>query len=381
MSDKKLKICAVIHSFCPGGMERVMSELIAHFSEKENVEVHLILYGIKRDVFYSIPDSVILHKPGFEFNDSIRTLHTFRTLFYLRKKVKEIDPDTILSFGELWNSFVLLALYGLKYPVYVSDRCSPKKSLSKKHEYLRNWLYPKAKGIIAQTEKAKHLYLEKFNHPNIRIIGNPIRPVDSSSSNNEKENIVLSVGRLIKTKHHDKLIELFLSIARPDWKLVIVGGDAQKQNGMERLKKLVSSKNAEDKVLLEGYREDVDSYYSKSKIFAFTSSSEGFPNVIGEAMTAGLPVVAFDCVAGPSEMIKDGENGFLIPLFDYDTFEEKLSRLINNEQLRLNMGENAEQSIKEFSVERIGDKYFNFIKGKDFENSQKDSELLVETKN
>ena len=380
MPGKKLKICGVIHSLCPGGMERVMSELIDHFSKKKNVEVHLILYGIKRDIFYSIPDSVILHKPGFEFNDSIRTLHALRTLYYLRKQIKKIDPDSILSFGELWNSFVLLSLYGLRYPVYVSDRCSPKKRLSRKHEYLRNWLYPKARGIIAQTEKAKQLYLEKFYHPDIRVIGNPIRPVDSSSSNNEKENIVLSVGRLIKTKHHDELIKLFLKIARPDWKLVIVGGDAQKQDGMERLKKLVSMKNAEDRVLLEGYQDDVDSYYNKSKIFAFTSSSEGFPNVIGEAMSAGLPVVAFDCVAGPSEMINDGEDGFLVPVFDYNTFEEKLNLLMENDQIRLNMSANAKQSIKEFSVERIGDKYFNFIIDKDFKEDHMDSGLVSESK-
>jgi len=339
-----------------------MSELITYFSELENVEIHLVLYGIKRNIFYSIPESVIVHRPGFEFNDSMRTYHTFKTLFYLRKQIKQIDPDTILSFGELWNNFVLLALYGLKFPVYVSDRCRPDKKLSRLHEFLRNRLYPKAKGIIAQTKKAKEIYFEKFHHPNISVIGNPIRSIEADSSS-RRENIVLTVGRLIKSKHHDRLIDLFLKINKPGWKLVIVGGEAQKQNGMECLQKKISKLNAGECVSLEGIQSDVESYYRKSKIFAFTSSSEGFPNVIGEALSAGLPVVSFDCVAGPAEMIADGENGYLINLFDYDSFELNLNRLMEDEELRKDMGIHAEESIREFSVEKIGRKYYQFING------------------
>jgi len=340
----------------------VMSELINYFSDNKNAEVHLILYGIKRDIFYSISNSIKVHRPQFEFNNKIRTAHTIKTLFYLRKKVKEINPDTILSFGELWNNFVLLALSGLSYPVYVSDRCRPNKKLSKFHEVLRAILYPKATGIVAQTEKAKTILSKKFHHSNIKVIGNPIREIVGFNSNGvKKENIILSVGRLIESKHHDRLIDLFLDIEMPRWKLVIVGGDAQRQNGMEKLKRLIRKHQAEDRVCLEGYQKDIESYYIKSKIFAFTSSSEGFPNVIGEALSAGLPVIAFDCVAGPSEMIKDGENGYLVPLFDYETFREKLKKLMENEIIRNRMAENSKRSMRKFSIEKIGDKYFHFI--------------------
>lgn len=339
-----------------------MSELVAYFSELEHVEVHLVLYGIKRDIFYSIPENVIVHRPEFEFNDSVRTYHTIKTLFYLRKQIKQIDPDTVLSFGELWNNFVLLALYGLSFPVYVSDRCRPDKKLSRLHEFLRNRLYPKAKGIIAQTKKAKVVYSGKFHHPNISVIGNPIRTIETGTPL-QRENIVLTVGRLIKSKHHDRLIDVFLNIDKPGWKLVLVGGDAQKQNGMERLQKKISKYNAGERISLEGNQSDVESYYLKSKIFAFTSSSEGFPNVIGEALSAGLPVVSFDCVAGPAEMIADGENGYLINLFDYDSFELNLKRLMEDEELRKEMGKNAEESIREFSIEKIGRKYYQFMNG------------------
>jgi GalNAc-alpha-(1->4)-GalNAc-alpha-(1->3)-diNAcBac-PP-undecaprenol alpha-1,4-N-acetyl-D-galactosaminyltransferase len=354
-------ICLAIHSLQAGGMERVMAELADYFAKKEDVKVHLILYGIKRDIFYTLPKNVILHKPAFIFDDSSRLKSVIKTLFYLRKKIKEIKPDTILSFGEYWNNFVLIATLGLKYPVYVSDRGQPNKSLGKVQNKLRNWLYPFAKGVIAQTEKARQIYSSFYRHPNITVIGNPIRKIQNEQLAAEREKIVLMVGRLISSKHQDKLIELFVKINNPEWKLVIVGYDHLKQNHMARLQQLVKELGAEEKVVLAGKQLDVERYYLQSKIFAFTSSSEGFPNVIGEAMSAGLPVVSFDCVAGPAEMITDNENGFLVPLFDYAFFQARLASLMQDDVLRENFGEQAGKSIRKFSVENIGEKFFQFI--------------------
>ena len=172
------------------------------------------------------------------------------------------------------------------------------------------------------------------------------------------------VGRLIKSKHQDKLIELFLNIKIPGWRLILVGYDHLKQKNYERLQEIIAQNKAEHKVFLEGKQADVDNYYAISKIFTFTSSSEGFPNAIGEAMSAGLPAVAFDCVAGPSEMIKDNYNGFLIPLFDYNKFQEKLEMLMTHEDLRASFGKKASEDIKQFSIIRIGEQYLQFILSK-----------------
>ena len=169
------------------------------------------------------------------------------------------------------------------------------------------------------------------------------------------------VGRLIKTKHQDKLIEMFARVSPPDWKLVIVGYDHLKQQHMERLKNLAKELNVEQRVIFTGKQNNTEDYYLKSSIFAFTSSSEGFPNVIGEAMSAGLPIVAFDCVAGPSEMIINGHNGFLIPLFDYDLFQNKLLQLMQDKDLREDFGANARESIKRFSGEKICETFYRFI--------------------
>ena len=359
MGEKK-KICLVIPSLNAGGMERVMSELAGNFAANSRLEVHLILYGLKPELFYSVPSNLIIHKPTFIFNNKYRFWFTLKTLVFLRKKIKKISPHSILSFGEYWNSFVLIALYGLKYPIYVSDRCQPDKSLGKLHNFLRKKLYPKANGLIVQTAKARVIYNQILPITKLCVIGNPVREIKPNSTIH-KENIVLSVGRLIKSKHHDHLIRIFSKINLPGWKLIIVGGDAIRQENMKNLQELIRESGAINKVELTGTRNDIDQYYLKSKIFAFTSSSEGFPNVVGEALTSGIPVVSYDCVAGPSEMITDNENGFLVPVFDDELFMIRLQTLMEDDTLRVGMGKKAFESMKKFSVDAIAQQYLNFI--------------------
>lgn len=351
----------VITSLQAGGMERVMAELIWYFSKRE-IGVDLILFGIKRDVFYEIPHSVNIYRPSFTFNNKYRFVYTLRTMLFLRSQIKQINPPVILSFGELWNNMVLLSTYGLITPIYVSDRAQPDKSLGRLHDYLRSWLYPKAKGIILQSEKAKHNFTNYITgkNPNIKVIGNPIREIQPKAGLKRKKT-VLMVARLIRSKHQDRLIRIFATIDKPDWQLVLVGYDHLKQNNMEPLKTLAKSLGVADRVVFAGKQDDIDHFLLTSSIFAFTSSSEGFPNAIGEAMSAGLPVVAYDCIAGPSEMIQDGYSGFLIPLFDDESFRQKLVLLMENEGLRKSIGDKAKDTIKQFAVEQIGEKFFKFI--------------------
>lgn len=355
-----MKIALVIPSLHAGGMERVMSELACYFAVKESVQVHILLYGISPEIFYPLSDKVIIHKPSLDFDNKRRTLSTIKRLLYLRKEIKNLHPDTILSFGDFWNSFVLLALRGFNYPIYISDRSQPDKPLSFFYRTLRKMLYPKATGIIAQTQKAKDIYELYFDHRNIKIIGNPIREIPGGDYD-AKENVVVSVGRLIPSKHHDQLIKLFAGLNIPGWKLLIVGGDALNRTLSEKLQILIDQINANDRIILAGTQTNVEQYLQRSKVFAFTSSSEGFPNVIGEAMSAGLPVVAFDCVAGPSDMIEDDRTGYLIPLFDYKMFSERLGDLMLDEQKQRLFGQHGKESIKRFSRERISEAFFEFI--------------------
>jgi len=353
-------ICLAIPSLGVGGMERVMSEIACDFSKRENVELHLLMFGRNRDIFYSIPQNILIHKPSFEYTPTHRTLFTIKTILFIRSELRRINPDCVLSFGNYWNSLVLLSTLWTGIRVFVSDRSKPDKDMGRFQNWLRIKLYPKAAGVIAQTEKAKEVYQKMYRNDNMVVIGNPIRDVNVNP-NIPKEKMILSVGRLINTKHYDRLIKIFSNINNSDWTLYIVGGDALKLHNSERYNRLVKDLNLEEKVVLTGMQKNVDYYLNRASIFAFPSSSEGFPNVVGEAMAAGLPVVSYDCVAGPSDMIENGKNGYLVPLFDDVDFKNKLEYLMNNEDERIRMGKNASESIKRFDKEMICDKIFEFI--------------------
>ncbi|TVL99741.1 MAG: galactosyltransferase [Candidatus Brocadia sp. WS118] len=349
-------------------MERVMVTLANQFINKANTTVDIALCGRNRDVFYKLHENIQAHYPSFVFNNKYRIWHTIKTLVFLREKVLALKPDTVLVFGEMWNNLALLALLGLEIPVFVSDRSTPGKNLGGPHNLLRKILYPTASGYIAQTQIAADLALKKKWNGNIAVIGNPILPFQSNSER-RKEKIVLSVGRLINTKHYDELIKLFVALDHPEWKLIIVGGNAKKQKNLEKLKQLIVEYKAEHRVFLEGTQPDVASYYQKSSIFALTSSSEGFPNVVGEALSAGLPVVSFDCVAGPKEMIEEGKNGFLVPILDFKKFQKRLEQLMTDDVLLERMAKYAPKSIEKFSAKQISNRFLNFITTKGENNN------------
>jgi glycosyltransferase involved in cell wall biosynthesis len=355
-----MKICLIIHSLGIGGMERVMATLANYFVALDNVSVHLILIGRKRNIEYQLSENIKIHKPAFVFNNKLRTIHTIKTIHFIRWKVKAIEPDVVLSFGEIWNNLVLFSLLGVCYPVYVSERCKPGKNIGRLHNFLRRRLYKNAKGIIAQTSQAKKYFQNSLNHKNIEIIGNPIRFIPENTSLSRR-NEVLTVGRLIDTKHHDRLIKLFNEIQVGDWVLRIVGGDALNQRIKVMLRDTIKSLNAEEHIILEGNQNNIERYYQQAKVFAFTSSSEGFPNVVGEALSAGLPVVSYDCVAGPADMVENCENGYLIDLFDDESFKEKLKSLILDENLRKKMSENARESIKQYSPDEMSQRFYDFL--------------------
>jgi GalNAc-alpha-(1->4)-GalNAc-alpha-(1->3)-diNAcBac-PP-undecaprenol alpha-1,4-N-acetyl-D-galactosaminyltransferase len=350
----------MIPSLHVGGMERVMTELCNYFVRQRDLEVHLILYGLNRSIFYELSDQVKVYRPDFEFLKGKRVWSTLRTMLFLRRKIKELRPDCIVSFGEYWNNFVLMSLIGYTCPIVVSDRCGPDKKLVTFHNSLRKLLYPRAATVVVQTKMAHMIYQKFLPNANIVSIGNPVRSI-SFDPWHKREKIVLSVGRLIKTKHHDLLIRIFKSLDKPDWKLLIIGDDAQNQNHRLRLQRLIKDLKAENSISLIGTQRDVEKYYRIASIFAFTSSSEGFPNAVAEALTAGVPVVAFNCIAGPSDLIDDGENGFLIPTFDNRTFSEKLRLLMEDENLRSRMQAKAIESVSDFTSDKICEKFYSLL--------------------
>jgi GalNAc-alpha-(1->4)-GalNAc-alpha-(1->3)-diNAcBac-PP-undecaprenol alpha-1,4-N-acetyl-D-galactosaminyltransferase len=348
------KLCLVLPSLSGGGMERVMSELAWFFVRKKYVETHLILLS-RCAKFYTMPPEVVIHEPKFEFNNKLRILHTIRTINYLRQKVKYLKPDAILSFGEMYNSFVLLSTILMKIKIIVSDRSKPDKKWGLLHEWLRKILYIKATGIISQTRYSKDFLKSITKHQNIIVIPNPV--MTFKQTNEKKQNIILNVGRLISSKRIDLLLDVFASCKFEDWKLWIIGDGPERR----RLEEKSFELGIHNYVTFWGNRKDIETFYSKAKIFAFTSNSEGFPNALLEAMAAGLACISFDCIAGPSDLINDGENGYLIKNGNIKDYLTKLNNLINSPELIEQFSKRSIITTQEFEINKIGNKYFNYL--------------------
>jgi glycosyltransferase involved in cell wall biosynthesis len=338
-----------------GGMERIMAGFANYLVNRPDTNVYLVLL-LKEERFYNLDKHIKIIEPAFFLKEMPRWKYAMRMLFWLRSYIKKINPDTILSLGEYWNSFMLVATFGLSYPKFISDRSNPIDNMNFIHETIRRIIYKTATGFIAQTELAASIIMKKTGLSNYIVTGNPIRNIHVDS-NLVRNNVIINVGRLIPLKQQARLIKIFARIPFKEWRLKILGNGGLYND----LKLLIESKQLQNRVELLGKVKDVDPYLHDAKIFAFTSNYEGFPNALAEGMAAGLAPISFDCPSGPSDLIQDGVNGYLIPLDDDEIFFKRLMNLINDENLINKFGANAKVSMLKYDETKVNDSVFKFI--------------------
>ncbi len=349
----------VIPTYKSGGMERVMNELGNIWSEQgHDIE---IVFLTKHIPFYPVhPNTASVVMPNFTYRKKVvsKLWYAIRLFAFLRKKIKRSKADAVLSFGEGYNSFVLLASMFLGKKIFVSDRNSPFIKRKNYIMWLRNKLYPRAYGIIVQTQTSKNFLSKQMRNLRIKVIPNPIRTFEKIDQNiDSKQNIILNIGRLEEQKNQMALIRIFGRINMMDWELHILGEGTMRKSLEEEIGHL----GLEDRVKLHGVRQDVGAFMSKSSIFAMTSIFEGYPNALLEAMAFPLASISYDCDTGPKELIEDGKNGYLVELNDEDQFEKKLKQLMNSPNIRA--GFEAESSLigKQQTVPQIAAKYLDFL--------------------
>ena len=173
------------------------------------------------------------------------------------------------------------------------------------------------------------------------------------------DKVVVAAGRLEPQKAFDRLIEAYapLTVSRPDWRLDIYGaGSAQ-----PALKSLIEDLGVDSHITLRGYSRDLPAALAQSSIYALSSKFEGFPMVLLEAMSVGLPMVAYDCPRGPAETIRDGVNGRLIPNGDQPAFTAALDQLMDSRRLRQRMGAASLADASGYAVPNIVERWMKLL--------------------
>lgn len=342
MRDKKLMI--VLGSMSRGGAERVISHISEYFAAKGwNVWIVLLLF---HKVDYTLHENVkVVNLTGSTQSRVKRVPYWIRGI---RKLVKEIQPDTVLSFAARINIITQFACLGLKQNVVVSERNDPfSDGRSKNVDRMTNWLYPKAKAVVFQTKRST-TYFQKLNLKNACVIPNPVA-VECLAEGTVPGKIV-TVGRLTLQKNQKMLIDAFAEVKKefPYAVLHLFGGGELREDLVARAERLGLS----DSVFFRGNVSDVHQQMKDAALFVLPSDYEGLSNALLEAMMMGLPCISTDC-AGSDEYIKSGENGLLVPVGDTEALTKAMRRMLQNEEEAKLFGQRAAQTVAGLNKETI----------------------------
>lgn len=358
---KKKKIIFVIPSLQSGGAERVLTTLSNALIEHFNIII-IVLYN--EPIFYKLDYRIkVIYCHDF-YNAEQSLLQSinnhYKCIRLICNIIKNNNVDVLIGFMTTANIYAIIAgkLTGIK--IIISERVHPKFSdVSRYWFILRRFIYSYTDYLVIQTEEIAD-YFEKFIKKNkLKIILNPLSPALANHRNlsTPKEKIILNVGRLDDQKNQDMLIRAFSKTDYLNWTLVLIGEGKNRNAYLKLIHDLKLSSHVE----LLGNVEDVWTYYNKASIFAFTSRYEGFPNALTEAMYFGLSCISTDCPSGPSELIIDGENGFLIEVEDEIMLAQKLNILMNDKELMEQLGSAAMMNTEKFNIEHIASQWRTLI--------------------
>lgn len=361
---KNKKIAFYIGSLSKGGAERVISNLAEYFLQ-EGYQVFVVT-KLQEEVEYELSKDItrIIADISEDEQRKSRIYNLWARISKLRSIWKEIHPDIIVSFIRKNNVMAIASSRFLGIPVVVSVRSNPERELEGQiMKSLSLFLFRFADGIILQTTRAREFF-PKYLQKKIVILPNSLNPdflVSNVYEQHRKE--IVSVGRLDDNKNQKMLIEAFADIADsyPEWNISFYGnGEAE-----EKLKKKVQEAELESRIIFHGQVTDVRKRIEESSIFVLTSRQEGMPNALIEAMTLGLAVVSTDCpCGGPAELIRNEENGILIPVNDTEALKLALKKLIEDVEYRRTLGCSARKIVERLHPEIVNQQWKEYLEGK-----------------
>lgn len=217
--------------------------------------------------------------------------------------------------------------------------------------------------LFALTETLEKDYKSFLNgnnkHTKVVLVPNMLYKLPSKESELRDKNII-TISRLDSGKRNADIIKAFSKLKDNDWKLYIIGDGDEYNN----LLSLINELNLKDRVILTGYKnkEEIEEYMLKSSLFLMASISEGLPMVLLEAMSYGIPCIAYETNSGTSDIIKDGNNGYIIKERDEKEYVEKIEMVINNDKLRNKLGKGAKNTAKKYSEKTIKDIWLKILK-------------------
>lgn len=364
----------------PGGMERVLTQKVNYLAATGRYSITIVTVEQgDRPVYFPLDPSIqwvdlnVDFKSHFGRNLPVKIWKHYRKMNLYKKKLAiylQLHPvDICLSMGGKELSF-LPSLHDGSLKVaemhFVRDykmrfqALSHSGNMSKRIGAYLSWRLDediRRFNHLVVLSKAEALAWQPVSMP-ITQIYNPVNPVEGIDTDKMQKKII-AVGRLEPEKGFHHLIEAWQRVAvkHPDWTLHIWG------NGSVRteLEKQIGERGLEKQVLLKGTTSDITHEYLTSYANVASSLYEGFPMSLLEAMACRLPLVSFDCPSGPGELVREGENGFLVPVGDTEALAERLCRLIESPGQREEMAAASLRYSEMYHTEVIMQQWMNLF--------------------
>lgn len=356
-------------SLLGGGAERVWVLVANEMARRGHAVTLLVWNGTGPNAVHVSPAvSLVDLKIPVYAGERFGKPATLRGLWRMARFLRRHRPDAVFSAPEFANLITALALLLASskarfFPSFhAAAALGDSRAGSQAARLLAGVMVQRATRAVAVSQGiANDLVRGGIPASKITVIHNPLPPshaattepgpwLDVMTAARQADiPVILTAGRLSPVKDHRTLIEAFALLRQRPAKLVILG------NGPFRadLLALVAERQLENDVLLPGFVSSIAPALASADLFALTSTTEGFGNVLVEAMAAGVPVVSTDCPHGPREILEDGKWGTLVPVGDAPALAQAMARMLD----RPTPSEQLRSRAADFAVELIGDRY------------------------
>jgi glycosyltransferase involved in cell wall biosynthesis len=371
-----VRITLFIDSLAGGGAERSCTRLANQLTGR-GWEVTVMTYDPPSNDWYPLDQAVIRKVASRPFASSKakrkkpkpwypnRYVVQFRFLYSLRASLRTTRPDVVLSFFPWNNVTVGVSLLGSGIPVVVSERGhTALRPVSARLGFLRQLMYPRMSAVIAVSEQSSQWIRDNTRAKRVVTIPNAVElplPVGGMTIEPEPptdgrlgEKTLLAAGRLVPIKGFNRLLDAFAGLGEDGqgWRLVILGEGPDRSD----LGRQIHELGLDERVHMPGAVGNMADWYLAADLFVMTSTSEGFPNVLIEALAHDCAVVAFDS-GGPSEIIRDGTDGYLVPQDDMIGLVSALRNLMTDDALRARFASRAGEARDRFAVPAMVARY------------------------
>lgn len=382
----KKRLSFLIPSLAGGGAERVVSTLVNNLYEEYDITLVLM----NDTIVYDIPNNIellFLEKVNYSENSFIKIFKIPFLGWKYSKICQQQEIDISISFMYRPNFISVFAkLFWKKSKFFISERSTPSMTYkgntlsSRIGIFLIRTLYKYADLIIPNSKGSKIDLMKNFHidEKQICVIENPfdLEKIEKQSQepleyNCENKTIFIMVGRLEKVKEHSLVIKAFSQLKSENSELWIVGEGPLK----EELELLVSNLELQEKIKFIGFTSNPFKFMRNASCLVLSSSREGFPNVLIEAMTCGVPIISTDCYNGPREILSPetdvtyklknqielGKYGILTPIRNEECLLKAMKLIIENENLYSSYKKKSQNRALEFGLEKTLQKFKDII--------------------